>query len=187
MFLPNEYEVPTSSGASSYMKFQEGANKFRILGPAITGYEYWTTENKPVRSPKPFPSTPDIKTNPDGSPQSIKHFWAFPVWNYQESAVQVLEITQATIQRGLKIKIDNREGNATGNDFIVTKTGKGMETEYDVDVSDPKPLSDEIAKAFMAKPINLQALFTGGDPFAKEGGNQSNTATESINVDDIHF
>ena len=56
-------------------------------------------------------------------PTSIKHFWAFVVWNYNDNLIQILEITQATIQRGLKIKIDNREGKATENDFIITWNG----------------------------------------------------------------
>jgi hypothetical protein len=163
-FLPPEYNVPDSP--SAYMKFKQGANRFRILGPAVTGYEYWNIENKPIRQRKQFDLIPeDIKLKDDGTYSDIKHFWAFPVWNYQDNMVQILEITQASIQRGLKIKIDNRDGNASNNDFIVTRTGTGFDTEYDVDVADPSPIPTDAVVALKAKPINLEALFDGGDPF----------------------
>lgn len=163
-FLEKDYNVP--QGSSNYMKFLEGPNKFRILSSAIVGYEYWTTENKPVRQKEKFKMIPnDIKLKSDGMPSEFKHFWAFVVWNYQEKMVQILEITQATVQRQLKIKIDNREGKFDANDFIVTRTGKGMETEYDTDVADPTPVTEEIVAAYAGKYINLEALYSGADPF----------------------
>jgi hypothetical protein len=164
------------------MKFKEGVNRFRILSPAITGYEYWNVLNKPVRQEKPFDLIPnDIKFNDDGSVSAIKHFWAFVVWNYEEKMVQILEITQATIQRGLKIKIDNREGKATENDFIITKSGKGLLTEYDIDVAEASPVSPEIMKAYEAKNISLEALFTGADPFTASDNKQAATGQTSGN------
>lgn len=47
-FLPEGYEVPKTSGG--YMKFKQGANKFRILSAPIIGWEYWTESKKPVRA-----------------------------------------------------------------------------------------------------------------------------------------
>jgi hypothetical protein len=47
-FLPTNYEVPVSDG--NYMKLKIGENRFRVLSSAIVGYEYWTKDNKPVRS-----------------------------------------------------------------------------------------------------------------------------------------
>ena len=108
-FLPPQYNVPESS--SGYFKFKKGTNRFRILSPAITGFDIWRKDNKPVRQQKQFDLMPsDIKLNDDGTYSQIKHFWAFCVWNYEENMVQILEITQATIQRAMKIKIDNRSG-----------------------------------------------------------------------------
>jgi hypothetical protein len=171
-FLPKEYNVPETP--SPYMKFKDGVNRFRILSPAIVGYEYWNTNKKPVRQEKPFDTLPaDIQTDKDGMPTSIKHFWAFVVWNYEEKMVQILEITQSTIQRGLKIKIDNRSGKATENDFIITKSGKDLLTEYDIDVAEASPLAPEIEAAYKAKNINLEALFTGADPFAAGDNKQA--------------
>ena len=170
-FLPTSYNVPES--ASGYMKLKQGANRFRILSPAVTGFEYWNRENKPVRSKEPWDFIPqDIKLDDDGMPTSIKHFWAFVVWNYEEKLVQILEITQATIQRGLKIKIDNREGKATENDFIVTRAGQGLTTDYDVDVAESTPIAPEIESAYKAKNVDLETLFTGADPFAQQVKNQ---------------
>jgi hypothetical protein len=164
-FLDPNYQVPTPP--SSYMKFKPGPNRFRILGSAIVGYVYWNIEGKPVRlrtAPKLIP--PDIRINKKTNmPEDIKHFWAFPVWNYNDNMIQILEITQARVQRSMKTKIDNRGGNATNYDWTITKEGDGFDTVYDVDVSDSSPLAPEIAGEYTSKTINLDALFEGGDPF----------------------
>lgn len=189
-FLPTSYNVPES--ASGYMKLKQGANRFRILSPAITGFEYWNKDNKPVRSKTNWDLIPqDIKVGNDGMPTAIKHFWAFVVWNYNENLIQILEITQATIQRGLKIKIDNREGKATENDFIITRTGEGMDTEYDIDVAEASPLKHEIEIAYKAKKMDLEALFTGGDPFVTSMQSQPVESkiegNNEVNVENIPF
>ncbi len=164
-FLPPQYSVPES--ASGYMKFKKGTNKFRILSPAITGYEYWNVLNKPIRSKRQFDVMPnDIKVNDDSAYSQIKHFWAFVVWNYEENTVQVLEITQATIQRAMKIKIDNRGGDAMGYDFIITRTGEGLTTDYDIDTGKEEPVTSDAITEYHAKKINLEALFDGSDPFS---------------------
>lgn len=187
-FLDPNYSIPEAP--SAYMKLKQGVNRFRILSPAVTGFEYWNKDNKPIRSKKNWDLIPqDIRIGDDGMPTNIKHFWAFVVWNYEEKMVQILEITQATIQRGLKIKIDNREGKATENDFIITRTGKGFDTDYDIDVAESTPLAPEIESAYKAKNIDLEALFTGADPFAQAAQKQpveSRTeANQDISVEDI--
>lgn len=164
-FLPQNYkEVPQAP--SGYMKLKEGANKFRILSSAITGWEYWNTDNKPVRQKDRFDLMPeDIKVTADGR-VNIKHFWAFVVYDYEDGAVKILEITQATIQRAMKIKIDNRGGDAKGYDWIITRTGEGLTTEYDIDVTESSPLKPEIEIAYKQKNIDLSKLYSGEDPYA---------------------
>lgn len=164
-FLPEDYKLPDTSG---YMKLKEGENTFRVLSSAIIGYEYWNTSNKPVRSKKPVERTPDdIRIEKDGLPSKIKHFWAFVVWNYEAKAVQILEITQSTIQKGIKALVDNqRWGHPTGYDITITKSGEGFDTEYIVQGNPPlEKIDKDILSAYENKPVNLEALFTGENPF----------------------
>lgn len=193
-FLPSDYkDVP--QGASGYMKFKKGTNRFRILSPAIVGWEYWNKENKPVRQKEKFTLIPeDIKLDDEGMPTRITHFWAFAVWNYEEKSVQILEITQSTIQRAMKIKIDNRAGDALGYDFIITRTGDGLSTDYDIDTGNPEPVSPEVVKLSEAKKVNLEALYSGADPFAteqKKSSPESNSdvsePTEEVKTEDAPF
>lgn len=69
----------------------------------------------------------------------------------------------------MKIKIDNRQGDAQGYDFIVTRTGDGLGTEYDIDAGSQEPVSSDIMSDLAAKKINLEALFDGLDPFSTQG------------------
>jgi hypothetical protein len=179
-FLPPDYTIPKTP--SKYMKFDEGLNSIRILSSAIVGYEYFTNENKPVRSRTQFESTPNIKTD-----SKVKPFWAFVVWNNNDKMIQILEITQTTIMFGIQSLVDNPKwGDPKMYDIAITKTGNGKETEYTVQGEPPidNP-SAEVLKAYSETPVNLDALYVNGDPFATDNGVQ--TDEETISVTDIPY
>ncbi len=162
-FLPKNYSIPETP--SNYFKFQEGINRFRIMASAVTGFEYFTADNKPVRSKEPFEETPNIKK--DGK---VKAFWAFPVFNYQNKSIQILELTQKTIMSVIKSLVDNPKwGLPFLYDIAVTKTGEGLETEYSTVAEPPIGEPDDMIKnEYFETPVNLEALFEGKDPFEKK-------------------
>jgi len=159
-FFPADYKIPVTE--SAYTKLQDGENNIRVLGSAVVGWEYWNTDNKPVRSKVAFKEMPeDIRIGKDGNPTKIKHFWAFVVWNYEQERVQILEITQKTIMSAIKALVDNSKwGDPKGYDISITKSGEGLETEYAVM---PNPHSE--APEYDDIKINLQNLYTGENPF----------------------
>lgn len=171
-FLPDNYEAPQGGGA--YMKFISGDNKFRILSKPIIGWLDWkdkvphrfTYKNKPLK--------------PLGE-QAIKHFWAMIVFDYAENAIKILEITQSTIQKSISDLSKNEEwGNPCEYNLTVSKKGQDMKTEYGVTPSPKKALTEDIKVAAKAKPINLENLFTGGDPFQIVNGEQTQLYFESL-------
>jgi len=165
-FFPDEdYKIPT---ASNYMKFVEGDNTFRVLSSAIIGWEYWNTNNKPVRNKETWNVVPDdIKTEKDGSVR-INHFWAFVVWNYNDKRVQILEITQKTIMKYIQGLTKNMAwGNPKGYDITINRSGSGFDTEYTCMANPPTAISKDILKRYESMSINLEALYEGKDPFGK--------------------
>jgi hypothetical protein len=163
-FLPKGYEAPVSG--SGYTKLQDGDNVIRVMSPAIVGYEYWTTDNKPVRSKIPFTETPDIKSGNDGKPQKVKHFWAFAIWNYTTKAVEILQVTQKSIQSAISnLVADEDWGDPKQYDIKITRTGAELTTEYAVSPKPKKELTVAITKEYADKKINLDALYTGANPF----------------------
>lgn len=165
-FLPKDYKAPVSGGG--FMKLQDGDNVFRVLSSAITGFEYWNTESKPVRSHGAVEGTPaDIKLDKEGNPTKVKHFWAFVVWNYATKSVEILQLNQSSIQSAIGNLVSDVDwGDPKGYDIKVTRSGTGMETEYAVSPKPHKEVSEEVTKAFADKKINLDALYTGANPFA---------------------
>lgn len=164
-FLPTGYEVPASP--SNYMRLQDGENTFRVMSSAIVGFEYWNVEGKPVRLQE-FPDVPlaDQRTEKDGS-KKIKPFWAFVVWNYQTKQIQILELTQKSIMTAVKAIVDNPKwGNPKGYDITVTRQGEGLDTEYSTMPNPHSQVDVEATLAMKGKTVNLEALFTGQDPFA---------------------
>lgn len=166
-FLPEGYEVQKSGG--NYMKFKGGENKIRILSKPIIGWLDWQ-DKKPLRF-----RMKDKPSKPVDPAKAIKHFWAMVVWNYNESQVQILEITQSSIQTAIKsLSADADWGNPFEYDIKINKTGEKMETNYTINPVPHKKLSNEIKVAYESKPINLEALYEGADPFDVKGLSNDN-------------
>ena len=182
-FLPEKYVVPQSNGSSrgrylNLSKIPEGEQfKFRILpNPLLLGWLYWTVDNKPRRLPfiedvpgngRPAHTPDDIRIGEDGLPDKIKHFWAIAIWNYKDNIPQVFEITQATIQEGVRgLCKDPDWGNPRNFDIKITRSVQGKQTKYVVSPGQPSATPPAALAALAASPINLSALLTGADPFS---------------------
>jgi hypothetical protein len=170
-FLPKGYETPEIP--SNYMELEEGQNTFRILSSAIVGYEWWvdTGENgrKPMRVRTADEVPEDVKNATEKRAQA-KHFWAFPVYNYQTKSIQVLELKQQTIMKAIEAFVKNPKwGNPKLYDLVIekVKTGsKDWDVEYHVIPEPPTPLDAGIAELAKHVPVRLEAMYAGEDPFA---------------------
>lgn len=96
------------------------------------------------------------------------------VFDYSDQQIKILEITQATIQKAIEtLAKDEDWGSPHQYDIKVNKTGQDKSTEYRVNPSPKKPVSEEIKKAAFDKPVNLEALYRNGDPFNIVNGEQT--------------
>jgi len=171
-FLPDDYDLPTNSGGL-YFKLVSGANEVRILGPAVTGYEWW--EDKVVTR------VVDVSQVPTG--QDHKHFWMVPVSINDGDDVQIWTITQATIQGAIRDLFNNKQwGDPTGYNLTVKKTGQSLDTQYSV-VPNPKTkLQSSVKTAFTAwqKEHSLSEI-------AFPDIDSSPPTTKTVNDDDLPF
>jgi hypothetical protein len=166
-FLDDKYEVPQKSG--NYMRWIDGENKFRILGKPVLGWEGWKEQKDGGRKPVRKHMDEIISVDEVDEEDKIKHFWAMPVWNYQEEKVQILEITQKGIQKSIRAMEKSKDwGSPLEYDILVTKSGQKLETEYQVNPIPPKKLDPAIYVIYENMEINLEALFEGEDPFASK-------------------
>jgi hypothetical protein len=156
-FLQDGYEPKKTTG--NYFRYEDGENEIRILSSAITFWEYFNQDNKPVRSKEEFEEVPtDIKQG-----GKIKEAWAFVIYNVKLEKIQIMEVTQRTIMSQILALIKNPKwGDVKTFNLSITKTGKSLETSYSVV---PNPKTD--APVIYENDINLEALLTNGDPFAK--------------------
>ena len=175
-FLPSNIKAPSegNGGSGNYMRFVQGENKFRIIGASedkptpgfIHGTLGWAVEDgkkRPIR-------WADGEQAPQAFEDKPRAFYAFVVYNYNESKVQILEMTQAKLQAELlQLANDEDWGDCRKYDISVVRNGEGLDTTYAMNPKPLKKMDDDlraIAKAEL-KRINLPALFDGGDPFAE--------------------
>jgi hypothetical protein len=162
-FIPEGYSEP-SSGSGRYTKIEEGKKvKLRILTSPVQGMLRWTVEPKPIRWRK----EEDQPQRNDWKDEPAKMFWAMVIWNYITEQVEIWEVTQKSIRQELVALANNEDwGDPHGYDITVSRNGSGLETKYQVHPSPHRLLDDFVTASFKKNSPNIEALFTGDDPFA---------------------
>lgn len=157
-FFDDDYILPKSG--SGYTKLQPGDNKLRILSKPIVGWLDWH-DKTPVRTRyTEKPPTPWKESRPP------KHFWAMIVYNYLDEEIQIWEITQKSIQHQLQsLILDVEWGEPYFYDIKITRTGQDLKVKYAVSPIPHKPSGAIIQGKFEDKPIWLDSLFSGKNPF----------------------
>lgn len=154
-------------GGGGYTKLEEGQTKLAFLGDVIEGYEYWTEDNKPVRSKTKFEEPLEgvkIEKDKDGNekPAKQRYFWAAPVYNFATESFETFQISQKGIRDELASLEANEDwGNPIGAYTItITRKGSGFDTKYSV-VPNPKKDGElnDIIKKYKDSPIDLDSLF----------------------------
>lgn len=147
-FFPEDYNLPTSGG--EFMKLEKGESLFRILGKAVMGWEYWTEENKPVRSYQPFTDLPaNAKKDKDGKVVKPKHIWILPVYDYTSKAIRTLTISQKKVQEAiLNLVKDPDWGAPTKYDIRIVRDGDGLETKYSISPKPHKEMDAEVMSKY---------------------------------------
>ena len=158
---------PESEGAS-YLKWQPGENKIRIVKEMIDGWETWdnSDKNNPkvYRQPAKFTTEEHKGLNTDGKQ---RQFYAGLVWNYVSEKLEIMTITQKSIKEAIYFAATDPDwGSYTGYDFVVTKTGSGMDTSYSIL---PKPHKEfEFQEVVDSTFCDLKRLYINEDPFEEQ-------------------
>ncbi len=116
--------------------------------------------------------TKDSEGNETEGSYDVRYFWQVLVWNWNEKKFQCLVITQGGIIEAMKttLTIVDKKGkmpntNPQEYDFVITKTGEGLNTTYKVDKFDKEELPKEIIDTWEAMTVDADALFKGTYPF----------------------
>jgi hypothetical protein len=165
---PKNYEVPKSD--SRFMSFKAvGTHKFRILERPIFGWEGWKTiDGKKVVLRFKMQDRPvDVS---DFNDKKVTHFWAMPVWNYNNQRVEVLTIDKASIQETIETYARDEEwGSPLGYNISVTREGTTREnTKYTTIMTPPSLVKPEILLAWDETRnggFDINELYRDGNPF----------------------
>jgi hypothetical protein len=160
-FLPQGFEsLRTERSYVNLSKLSEGEYKFRIVKRPIAGWVDW-------KDRKPYRYRPDAKpaqSFDDDKP--MKAFWGLYVWDYTQDGLFIMEVTQVGIMKALtNLAMDEDWGDFTSYDIKIKKSGSGKETEYSVSPVPHKPMLEKISSALAKRPVNLEALYDGKDPW----------------------
>ena len=150
---------------------------FEVWGEAQDGSVKpfrFTDEPTPEDVETEFGSDYSRRLNRDGTaPEPAKFAIAVPVYNHDAGSVQVLQISQKSINRELD-SISQMEdyANLLEWDFVLGKEGNGLNTEYSLRAVPRKKDSNDVLQEAWEEAqsggFDIGRLLTGGNPF-KEG------------------
>lgn len=171
--FPKNFNPEVGNGAS-YFKFEQGANKFRIMSQPVFGQEYWNSEKDEngnvVKGENGMPKrkvhrvaldavipVSELEVDQWGKPGKASQFLAAIVYNYSKGVFQVMSVVQKQINAGIKALVDNEDwGDPTTYDITVTKTGNGRETKYAIMPGVKKEMPENIVAEFKNCKIDLK-------------------------------
>lgn len=106
--------------------------RFAVLGAVVSGYRYWTQENRPK----------NLKVKPNGRPADIrtggkyedrvKQFIACPVLDYEEGTVRVFICENAKVINAIHDLVQNDVVDPMSQYFRISRTKVGAKSEYNV-------------------------------------------------------
>jgi hypothetical protein len=183
-WLNEGYKEPKTGG--NYTKLNNGKDtgpgiketSIRILTEPTMGFVLWDKRGEKPQ-PKRFPVNENLTLKQPIPKQydecitqkdPLKFFWAMVVWNYDEKAIQILELTQKSIRdKILNLASNNKWGDPRNYDISILRITKGDKTSYDVVANPPigEP-SDEVLEKFAEHIIDMSKWMDGIDPFAKQ-------------------
>ena len=178
-YLPEGFEtLATEKSYINLSKLPEGEYRFRIVKRPIGGWIDW-------KDKKPYRFKPDNKPSKSFDEEKpMKPFWCCYVWDYQKEGLYILDVNQISIIKSLtELGKDSDWGDFMHYDIKIKKKGSGKETEYAVNPVPHKPMNEAIKEALAEKPVRLEALYEGRDPWKDLEGWE--TVTHSANKDNL--
>ena len=152
-------EIPVSESGSLYMsKWEQGANRIRVLSDVVQGYKWFPEDGTP---PKHVKTPSEIDTGVTDH----KYFWMIPI--AMNGEVKFLTFHQKTIMSQMEALDQNEEwGDPVHYDITITRSGEGKETQYTIM---PHPKSDVDSAVVeqwqtLKTRYNPELLFTTGTP-----------------------
>lgn len=131
--LFDEDYKPPASGDIFLKNAKAGAPiKFLFVGKIATGYSYWTSDKKCIRSLKRPTETPNIRIDDKGKVDSVKHYWAIPVFDCESRTIRILEVTQVSIQQAITAINDGPDYDLSSMQqaIKISAVGSGFDTKY---------------------------------------------------------
>jgi hypothetical protein len=148
-----------TEGSGNYLRnFKDGDTIIRFIEEPddwIVFREHYTTDRKS------FPCTEDRDSCPGctsdiESVQRASRKYATNVWLVKSDLVLPFRIPMSLAKRVFS-RAERNEGIVTNRDYVVMKSGKGMDTEYDIEADERYAVS---LKELLAKAMDIQEILS---------------------------
>lgn len=154
-------------GAGGFFSPQEGTSTVRVVSPFAEGYRY-NYENRDEAKEAGYPvfriTDEFALDNRDKMRLSVQCV----VWHYEDGELKSWDISQKNIIKAIRGYFENPKfGNPQKYDLIITRKGKGTDTEYQVQANPPEEIGDDIKEALSEVTIDITKVFDGESPISK--------------------
>lgn len=160
-FFNEEISKQLDAGGSSFYELQSGSNEFRIVSEFAWGYRHdyqHREEGKELDHPFYRLDDPYVGKNQ----HKLVLTAAMVVYDYESGELKPFTLHQKNILNVIRDYSNNEKyGNPTDYDLVVTKKGEGRETRYSVIANPPEMFSKEIEAALKDVNINVDNFYEG--------------------------
>ncbi len=167
-FFNEEVNKELNKNESSFYSLEQGQNEFRIVSDFAWGYKY-NFENREEAEEKeyPFYKLSDKKVQENRHKLNLSA--AMVLYDYETEQLMSFNIHQKNILNAIKGYAENdKYGDPTGYDLVITKTGEGRETRYQVIANPPEELPKKVKKALDEVEIKMENVYEGESPIVRK-------------------
>lgn len=171
--------------------------KFRIIGDAISGYQYFqnakrddgTDTMKPVRS-EDYPETlENPATQPwNGETSKPVQFLAMAIYDFADETIKLFQVTKKALLKSLaEVEFDDDLGEIQDYEFKAKKTGVKMDTEYTLLRLDKTEATKEMLELYEKANVNLDDYMACTGGIGEKKGTEIDLSSDDVDPSKIDF
>jgi len=167
-FFTEDVNKELDKSGSAFYELEQGQNEVRIVSDFVWGYKY-DYANRAEAKEKKYPFYPVGSKEAKELSHKLTLVAAMVLFDYKSGDLKSFNIHQKKILNPMRAYVENdKYGDLTGYDIVISKTGEGRDVEYSVIANPPEAMGKEVKEALEGTTIKMDNVFNSESPIIRE-------------------